>query len=137
MRLFLDTSALVALEDTDDRNHSAAIEYREKIQQGETIFRRLYTSNYVLDEVLAILRLRCGHRAAVAFRETMELSKAATVLWIDKVTENNGWQIFRKHGDKDFSFTDCTSFALMEREMIRTAFTFDRDFLQYGFETVP
>lgn len=137
MRLFLDTSALVALEDIDDRNHSTAIEYREKIQRGETIFRRLYISNYVLDEVLTILRLRCGHRAAVAFRETMESSKAVTVLWIDEVTENKGWQIFKKHEDKDFSFTDCTSFALMEREVIRTAFAFDRHFSQYGFESVP
>lgn len=137
MRLFLDTSALIALEDIGDRNHPSAIEYRRKIQRGETSFRRLYTSNYALDEVLTILRVRCGHNVAVSFREAMEASKAVTVLWIDQAIESRGWRIFRKHEDKDFSFTDCTSFALMEREVIRTAFTFDRHFSQYGFESVP
>lgn len=137
MRLFLDTSALIALEDTDDRDHSAAFEYREKIRQGDTVFRRLYTSNYVLDETLTVLRLRCGHRIAVTFREAMEQSRAVAILWIDKAIEGQGWKIFRKHEDKDYSFTDCTSFALMEREAIRAAFTFDGHFSQYGFESVP
>jgi len=39
---------------------------------------------------------------------------------------------------KEFSFTDCTSFALMERMRITTAFAFDIHFRQYGrFTIVP
>ncbi|SHF68103.1 PIN domain-containing protein [Desulfofundulus australicus DSM 11792] len=45
-------------------------------------------------------------------------------------------EIIKKYRDKDFSFTDATSFAVMYRYGINLAFTFDRHFKQYGFETV-
>lgn len=35
--------------------------------------------------------------------------------------------------DQDFSFTDCTSFALMERLGVAEAFAFDRHFLVYRY----
>ena len=34
--------------------------------------------------------------------------------------------------DKTFSFTDCTSFALMERIGVTEVFAFDEHFKQYG-----
>lgn len=137
MRLFIDTSAFIAIEDTDDENHNPALEYREKIRDGETPFVRLYTSNYIIDESLTLLRMKCGHEVAVAFRETTQASKLINILWVDEATEKNAWEIFKKNSDKDFSFTDCTSFALMKREAIRTAFTFDKHFSQYGLKVVP
>lgn len=39
---------------------------------------------------------------------------------------------------KEFSFTDCTTFAVMERLKIPAAFTFDEHFRQYGrFKVYP
>jgi len=81
--------------------------------------------------------MKCGYDAAVAFRKIVEASKLINILWVDQTVEQKAWQIFKKHQDKDFSFTDCSSFALMEREAIHIAFTFDKHFSQYGFETVP
>jgi predicted nucleic acid-binding protein len=46
--------------------------------------------------------------------------------------EERAWRIFRQYDDKGFSFTDCTSFALMERLDINTVFAFDDHFIQYG-----
>lgn len=37
-----------------------------------------------------------------------------------------------KYADKTFSFTDCTSFALMDRVEITEIFAFDDHFTQYG-----
>ncbi|MBI4822940.1 MAG: hypothetical protein HY805_01755 [Nitrospirae bacterium] len=51
--------------------------------------------------------------------------------------EAGQWKLLEKYSDKDFSFTDCTSFALMERLKIKTAFTFDAHFTQYGFNQIP
>jgi predicted nucleic acid-binding protein len=45
------------------------------------------------------------------------------------VTSND---ILPQYADKGFSFTDCTSFALMERLDINTVFAFDDHFAQYG-----
>ena len=42
-------------------------------------------------------------------------------------------QIHRGYTDKSFPLTDALSFAVMERLGISTAFTFDRDFEQFGF----
>ena len=137
MRLFLDTTAFVALEDQDDANHRKAIDFRQKIGLDETPFRKLYTSNYIIDETLTLLRIHCGHSIAVGFHKTLEASKLVTVLWITERVERDAWKIFEKQGDKDYSFTDCTSFALMEDEAIRNAFAFDHHFTQYGFPMAP
>ncbi len=47
--------------------------------------------------------------------------------------EERAKQILFQYTDKDFSFADATSFTVMERLAIRLAFSFDRDFAQYGF----
>lgn len=137
MRLFLDTSAFVAIEDLDDANHKRAVEFREKIRRGNTPFRTLYTSNYVVDETLTLLRFHCGHHVAVTFRRTLETSKLVRVLWITEALEKTAWNIFEKRSDKEYSFTDCTSFALMDAEAIRNAFTFDEHFSQHGYNVFP
>ena len=42
------------------------------------------------------------------------------------------WEVFRKFEDKDWSFTDCASYAVMNRLGINTAFAFDHHFKQFG-----
>jgi uncharacterized protein len=91
----------------------------------------------VIDEALTLLRIHCGNRVAVSFRKALEASRLVKILWITETLEKAAWEIFEKHADKGFSFTDCTSFALMEAEAIRNVFTFDQHFSQYGFESVP
>jgi predicted nucleic acid-binding protein len=42
--------------------------------------------------------------------------------------------VFRRYNrDKTWSFTDCTSFAVMKELKIKTVFTFDDHFEQMGF----
>lgn len=43
-------------------------------------------------------------------------------------------RILTRYSDRAFSYTDTTSFAVMKRRGIRTAFAFDPHFRQYGFQ---
>jgi len=44
---------------------------------------------------------------------------------------------FVKHKDKSYSLTDCASFLVMKQFRIRKALTFDKHFIQAGFEKMP
>ena len=47
--------------------------------------------------------------------------------------EKRAKEIIARYKDKTFSYTDATSFALMERLGLEAAFAFDAHFRQYGF----
>jgi predicted nucleic acid-binding protein len=113
------------------------MEFRERIRKGLTPFRALYTSNYVTDETLTLLKERCGLSVAVSFREDLEASNVVRVIWIEPGVEREAWRIFKTHRDKGYSFTDCTSFALMDILAIKNSFTYDGHFRQYGFAMHP
>ena len=56
---------------------------------------------------------------------------------IDRDRAERARAIFFRYRDKDFSFTDCTSFAIMRELRLRAALTTDRHFRQAGFDLVP
>ncbi len=114
---------MVALEDSDDENHKSALEFRERLRKSLTPFRTLYMSNYIIDETLTLLKERCGVSVAVSFREDLEKSSVVRVLWLEPQVEKEAWRVFKTHGDKGYSFTDCTSFALMDLHAVKNAFT--------------
>jgi predicted nucleic acid-binding protein len=70
----------------------------------------------------------------------MLLSIDLTNVWaVEPVTPDDeaaAREIVRKYTDKTFSYTDATSFAVMERLGLRTAFAFDPHFRQYGFQVM-
>ena len=71
-------------------------------------------------------------RTNISRRHTYRTARkalAATVLHLAPRAR----EIIRQYEDKSFSLTDATSFAVMERLRISYAFTFDRNFAQYGF----
>jgi predicted nucleic acid-binding protein len=133
--IFLDTSAFLALENRKDECHEPAMIFRDSLFKSKESF---VTSDYVLDESYTIIRLRAGHKIAVQFGEMIQATGLIEIKYLTKEILREAWQIFKSFSDKEFSFTDCTSFALMESLQIKKAFTFDDHFKQYGkFETKP
>ena len=46
-------------------------------------------------------------------------------------------QVFFRHRDKEYSFTDCTSLVVMQELKLKQVLTTDRHFRQMGFEVLP
>jgi len=131
MRLFVDTSAWLALNDKNDQYHGEAVSRSAKIRQQKI---QLVTSEYVLDESITIIRYRVSHRAAVIFGDALMSSTIVSIEDIADVERLRAWALFKKYGDKELSFTDCTSFALMMKLGLQKAFAFDDHFKQIGFQ---
>ena len=74
---------------------------------------------------------------AIRFGDGLRATIWVRVHAVESATQERAWQLFKRTRDQDFSFTDCTSFALMESLRLEQAFTFDRGFLRYGLEMVP
>ncbi len=132
-QLFIDAGAWVALESRTDRYHDVARTFaRTDAQQFQWV-----TSNWVLFETASFLRRRSTHAVAVRFVERALNSKRLQIVRVERPHEERAWVIFKRYVDKDFGFLDCTSFAVMETLGIVDAFSFDRHFRQFGFQTLP
>lgn len=137
MLVFVDTAAWIAVVYRKDRHHPTAAEYlKYLIESGAG----LVTSNYVTDETITRLRYDAGHKIALRFRQilTKAVSKRLLrVYWVTPEIELKSWEIFKKYDDQEFSFTDCTSFAVCQDVDITDVFTFDRHFTFMGFSVGP
>ena len=128
--VFVDTSAYYAIFDRSDKNHLKAKRFLE------TNMLPLFTSNLVVVEIVNLVNARRGHEEALKIGKNFYEEDLSAIVNITSEDEKRAWQIFRKYSDKNFSLTDCTSFAVMERLGAKKAFTFDIHFIQYGKITV-
>lgn len=135
MTIFIDSSAFIALYVKDDAFHAKAISSLKQLQKNKA---QLITSNFILDEVYTFLRVRKDKNTAVNF--ACFLAETTDVLKFIRVTatdERHAFSYFSAMEGNGISFTDCTSFALMKRSGVTTAFTFDADFVKAGFTAFP
>jgi predicted nucleic acid-binding protein len=131
--IFIDTSAFLAIENREDSYHDSALRFRDACLKSRRLF---ITSDYVLDESYTIIRLRAGHEVAVQFGEALRSSRFIQIEHVTPEIIEDAWKVLKTYGDHDFSFTDCTSFVLMEYLKINTSFAFDAHFREYGKFTV-
>lgn len=125
-RVFVDTSALLALLDEDDRFHREAAETLRAIGPAA----ELVTHNYVQVEALALARRRLG--AAAVSRLVSELLPRLATIWVDEALHGVALAVVST-GAGSISLVDSVSFEVMRREGIDQAFAFDRDFEAQGF----
>jgi predicted nucleic acid-binding protein len=97
----------------------------------------LVTSDYVFDETVTVLKARVGHKASVAAGDAMLGSKRLNLEPITNDDRLASWEIFRGHGDKLWSYTDCTSKVLIDRLGCDQVWSLDADFRQMGYLVRP
>jgi predicted nucleic acid-binding protein len=89
-----------------------------------------------MGETWTLLRRRSGHAAAAGFLDRMQALKGVQIVHVDEATEAEAWRWLRARGEREYSFVDATSFAVMRRRRIREALAFDGDFNAAGFVEV-
>ena len=130
-RAFADTSALYSFVRADDPDHERVAGCFRKHEN------RLVTSNFIFDELLTLVKVRLGHRTAGRVGNTLREGEGMEIVRILPEDEDGAWAFFEKHRYKEYSYTDCTSFALMRRMGITLAIATDNHFQQAGFSQEP
>jgi predicted nucleic acid-binding protein len=125
---FADTSFWFALQERGERHHADARALASSARRT-----RIVASNHVVGETWTLLRRRSGHEAAVGFIERLSRLSNVEVVHVDQAIEGDAWTWLRQHDEREYSFVDATSFALMRARGIREALAFDGDFSAAGF----
>jgi predicted nucleic acid-binding protein len=132
MSVFVDTSALLAVLDADDKNHKSAREaWKDLISRDEL----LVCTNYVLIETFALVQHRLGMKAVRTFQD--DIYPVLSVEWVDEYTHRAGVTGVLTAMRKNLSLVDCVSFDVMRRLGIKSAFVLDTHFKEQGFSCIP
>ena len=128
--IFVDTSAWYAGYSARDANHAAA----EAFHLASTA--PFITTDYVVDETLTLFKCRGNYELAVELGRKLFSGQLAKLIQVTNEVVAAAWQVFSTYRDKAWSFTDCTSYVVMQRLGLTEAFAFDEHFRQFGFAVV-
>jgi predicted nucleic acid-binding protein len=82
--------------------------------------------------------MRFNTQVALRAGQSLWSERSCTLVYLTPGDIEQAWKIFQSHRDRGWSFTDCTSFALMQRLHLSSAFAFDKHFSQMrGVRRVP
>ncbi len=131
MSVFIDTSALFAVLDADDKHHKKAKDiWVRLISAEETII----CSNYILVETFALVQNRLGLEAVRTLQE--DVLPMITIEWVGEAAHRSGVAGVLTAMRKKLSLVDCISFEIMRKLGIRKVFAYDPHFKEQGFVSV-
>jgi predicted nucleic acid-binding protein len=128
--IFVDTGAWYALAMPADPDHALATRF---IAQNRA---RLVTSDYVVDELLTLFVVRRQRTRGVTWIRDVLEGGSTGLFRIERADFEAACRLYERFTDKAWSFTDCTSYILVQRLGISTAFSFDEHFRQFGICSV-
>jgi predicted nucleic acid-binding protein len=128
--IFVDSGAWFSVFVADDPDYEAATNWFASNSAP------LICTDFIVDETLTLLRARNQPKKALEAGTRFFAGQLAEIHYLSPEEIAAAWDVFRRFADKSWSFTDCTSKVLVEKFGIKTAFSFDHHFRQFGSVTV-
>jgi uncharacterized protein len=138
--VLVDTWGWVALGYRRDAHHTEARAFYDERRAAGA---RIYTTDFILDEVITLLFRRAVFAEASRFMKGIFSAAAEGHLLVQEITPmlfERAWAFRRRYKNKpEISFTDLTSFAVMNALGIRQVMTQDDHFIRIGmgYERLP
>lgn len=129
-RVFVDTGAWVGMAVSADRHHEVALEGWDKIMRAGAV---PVTSHPVVIETFTYLQRSQVSPLAQVWVSQVNGYARLVVLELTSPDLAAAWPGLERPELPKLGIVDATSFALMKKHRIRTAFTFDRHFALAGF----
>jgi uncharacterized protein len=133
--IFVDTSGWYAMLAERDAHWQEARTFFAEVASGQ--FGAPLTTDYVLDETFTLLRSRVGLAAVRQLADLLRRSPTVRRVRVGEAAFEASLTLFLSRSDKEWSFTDCSSFVTMREAGVRHAFTLDHNFTEAGFEVLP
>jgi predicted nucleic acid-binding protein len=127
-QLFADTSFFVAFLNPRDDSHNLARRYMADFDGT------IVTTFWVIAELGNYLSKRKNRKLFVPFVRDLQDDSRVTIGGLEESYFERGLERFGRRPDKEWSFTDCVSFAVMEVGGLTDALTTDHHFEQAGFK---
>jgi predicted nucleic acid-binding protein len=129
-QIFLDTSFVVAVINSDDQFHQPALD----LEQDLKTYAAIWITDAVLIEIGNAFSKSNKDQVSDFIRYCYE-SPRIHVVNSDEELLRQALDLF-KFTDKGWSLTDCISFVVMKREDINIAYSSDHHFGQAGFQYI-
>lgn len=131
--VFLDTSGLVGVVNSDDQWHTQAEKVWSELLSSSV---GIVTTSLVLVELADGLSRLCYRELAIQTIDALRRWEHVTIVRSDLQLETMAWRLYCDRVDKEWGVTDCVSMTVMKQQGIQDVFSADRHFEQAGFHVL-
>lgn len=122
MKIFVDSSFLIALVNENDSLHEKSLEYIDLIEKNDC-----YISNLVINEVITVIGNKIDLETAISAYDLINDIFHVINEYEIKDFNSTTMLIYEKHNTK-LSFTDCSIIVDMHYHKIENLLSFDKEF---------
>ena len=128
MSIFVDTGIFYAQQHEAAGRHEVATDALREILTGR--FGEIYTSDYVHDEAVTLVRARTGEYGAAKRVSDRILGDESPIslLYVDERRLRESLETFERYRDHELGFTDATTVTLLETRDVDSVLSFDGGF---------
>ena len=131
MAILIDASYYLAISNLDDVHHKRAVLISEKIDQNQ--YGLPIITDDIFDEIVSVTLRKFGKARAQIIAK--QLTEHFLIIHGTKQTFSHALKMFNST-QYSFSFTDCTSQAIMKLGNVRHIATFDKLFEKVDIDVV-